>query len=189
MKTYRIIAGASAAVLAMGLLTACSPKQEPVVEEEPIVQEEILEEVTPEASPEEDIIVEFPLEEGEAETEEPVEDPEAELPPENQSILVAELTEIAEDGSMTILPYAPVDESTELVIEDYANVDFSAFLAGGEAEVLVLSGDVLFQTVIDGELSEADETALTVGSMIIITTNAEGVQTVMIYNPIADEAA
>ena len=180
MKTYRIIAGASAAVLAMGLMTACSSKQEPVVEEEPIVQEEIQQEVTPEVTPEEDVIVEFPLE------EETAEEAEEEQSAEAMTVQVAEITEIADDGTMTILPYALADESAELMIEDYANVDFSAFVAGEEAEALELSEDVLFQTVIDGELTDADESALMVGSMLIITTADDGSRSIVIYNPVAE---
>ena len=188
MKKYRIIAGASAAVLVLGLMTACGAKQEEVVEKEPVIPEDALEEVTPEVVPEEDLVVEFPLEDGETENDEdpeaPVEDPEAELPAENRTILVAELTEIAEDGSMTILPYAPVDE--ELSIEDYANVDFSAFAAGEESETLTLSDGVLFQVALDGELTDADESALTLGSMLVIVTDDDGSQTIVIYNPVAE---
>lgn len=188
MKKYRIIAGASAAVLVLGLMTACGAKQEEVVEKEPVIPEDALEEVTPEVVPEEDLVVEFPLEDGETENDEdpeaPVEDPEAELPAENRTILVAELTEIAEDGSMTILPYAPVDE--ELPIEDYANVDFSAFAAGEESETLTLSDGVLFQVALDGELTDADESALTLGSMLVIVTDDDGSQTIVIYNPVAE---
>lgn len=188
MKKYRIIAGASAAVLVLGLMTACGAKQEEVVEKEPVIPEDALEEVTPEVVPEEDLVVEFPLEDGETENDEdpeaPVEDPEAELPAENRTILVAELTEIAEDGSMTILPYAPVDE--ELSIEDYANVDFSAFAAGEESEPLTLSDGVLFQVALDGELTDADESALTLGSMLVIVTDEDGTQTIVIYNPVAE---
>ena len=188
MKKYRIIAGASAAVLVLGLMTACGAKQEEVVEKEPVIPEDALEEVTPEVVPEEDLVVEFPLEDGETENDEdpeaPVEDPEAELPAESRTILVAELTEIAEDGSMTILPYAPVDE--ELSIEDYANVDFSAFAAGEESETLTLSDGVLFQVALDGELTDADESALTLGSMLVIVTDDDGSQTIVIYNPVAE---
>lgn len=188
MKKYRIIAGASAAVLVLGLMTACGAKQEEVVEKEPVIPEDALEEVTPEVVPEEDLVVEFPLEDGETENDEdpeaPVEDPEAELPAENRTILVAGLTEIAEDGSMTILPYAPVDE--ELSIEDFANVDFSAFAAGEESEILTLSDGVLFQVALDGELTDADESALTLGSMLVIVTDEDGTQTIVIYNPVAE---
>ena len=86
MKKYRIAAGASAAVLALGLLTACGKQEEaPVVEETPVVQEDTLENVTPEITPEDEVIVEFPLEENV---------PEADAPVQEQTILVAELTEL-----------------------------------------------------------------------------------------------
>ena len=176
MKKYRIIAGASAAVLALGLLTACGARQEEVVEKEPVVQEENLEAVTPEEEP----IVEFPLEDGEAE-EAPAEETEAELPAESQRILVAELTEIAEDGAMTIQPYGQIGEGAEIIIEDAANVDFSAFEAGEETEALILAEDAVFQLAQDGELTDADQTALIVGSMLVITTDESGLQTVVIY--------
>lgn len=178
MKKYRIAAGASAAVLALGLLTACGKQEEaPVVEETPVVQEDTLENVTPEITPEDEVIVEFPLEENV---------PEADAPVQEQTILVAELTELGEDGSMTILPYAPVDES--LVIEDAAIVDFTAFTAGEESQPLELHEDDLFRLVQEGELTEADASALTVGSMLVITTDESGVQNIVIHQPVQEEA-
>lgn len=184
-KKYAIIAGASALVLTLGLMTGCSQKKEEVVEEEPIVEEETLVETAPEVEIEDEIVIEEPVE---GENEEVVEDPEAELPAE-QTILVAELTEIAEDGSMTILPYELADETADAAIEDFANVDFSAYLAGEEGEALVLAEDAVFQLAQDGELVEADASSLTVGSMLIVITDAEGNQSIVIYNPVADEAA
>ena len=178
MKKYRIAAGASAAVLALGLLTACGKKEEaPVVEETPTVQEDTLEAVTPESVPEEETIVEFPLEETE---------PETEAPAQEQTLLVAELTEIAEDGSLTILPYEAEDES--LSIEDAANRDFSAFIAGEEAQPLELAEDALFLLAKDGELTDADASALTIGSMLIIGTDEAGVQTIVIHTPVEEAA-
>ena len=108
------------------------------------------------------------------------------MPAEALTIQVAELTEIAEDGSLMALPYTLADETAEHIIEDYANVDFSDYVAGEEAEALVLSEDALFQIALDGELTDADETALLVGSMLIITTAEDGSQTIVIYNPVAE---
>ena len=179
MKQYRIIAGASAAVLALGLQTACGSKQEPVVEEEPVVQEEALEAVAPEAQPE-DVIVEFPLEEVEPEAEEQ----EAELPEEAQPVLVAELMEIAEDGALIVLPYVSTD--ADMVISDYADVDLSAFEAGEETEELVLGENVLFQTELEGELTDADQSALEVGAMLVIVSEEDGAQTIVIHSPVEE---
>ena len=95
-------------------------------------------------------------------------------------------TELGEDGSMTILPYAPVDES--LVIEDAAIVDFTAFTAGEESQPLELHEDDLFRLVQEGELTEADASALTVGSMLVITTDESGVQNIVIHQPVQEEA-
>jgi len=192
MKKYRIIAGASAAVLTLSLMTACGSKQEePVQEEQPVVQEEIQTEA-PAVQPEVEIQEQEPAEtEQEAPTEE-AEDSnvESELAaPAQQTIEIAQLTEIAEDGAMTILPYAPADGGGILAMEDYANVDFGAYVAAEETEALELADQVMFQLAQDGELSEADESALTVGSMLVIITDADGVQTIVIHNPVAEEAA
>jgi len=192
MKKYRIIAGASAAVLTLSLMTACGSKQEePVQEEQPVVQEEIQTEA-PAVQPEVEIQEQEPAEtEQEAPTEE-AEDSnvESELAaPAQQTIEIAQLTEIAEDGAMTILPYAPADGGEILAMEDYANVDFGAYVAAEETEALELADQVMFQLAQDGELSEADESALTVGSMLVIITDADGVQTIVIHNPVAEEAA
>lgn len=179
MKMYRIAAGASAAVLVLGLMTACGKKQEPVVEEEPIVQENTLEEAVP--APEETPVVEFPLEEQESS------DAEEEVQPAEHTVRVAELTEIAEDGSMNVLPFMPVDETS--VIEDYLHVDFETFAAGEQNETLELSENAVFHLIVDGEAVEADREALVVGAMLVIVTDAEGVQNVMIHTPAAEEAA
>ena len=179
MKKIQIIAGASAAVLALGVLTACGKKQEPV-EEMPVVQEETLEVVTPEIQVEEEPVQEFPLER--VEEEEVTEEPE--LTDETEARLVAEVTGIAEDGSVMIQPYVFVAETAE---EDSENVDFSAYTAEGEEEELILTDTAVFFTMQNGELMEADETALTVGSMLVITDN-EGVQNIVIHAPAAEEA-
>ena len=187
MKMYRILAGASAAALALGMLTACSKKQEEIPEEEPIVQEETLEQVPSEEIPEEQPVVEFPLEEeNDASEEEIVENSDEQLPEETMTVQVAELVEIAEDGSLIIVPYGPADETAEIVIEDYVNVDFTTFVAGEESQQLVLSEAVLFQMVQEGELVETDGENMLPGSMLIITTDAQGIQTVVIYHPTAE---
>ena len=192
MKKYRIIAGASAAVLTLSLMTACGSKQEePVQEEQPVVQEEIQTEA-PAVQPEVEVQEQKPAEtEQEAPTEEAEDsDVESELAaPAQQTIEIAQLTEIAEDGAMTILPYAPADGGEILAMEDYANVDFGAYVAAEETEALELADQVMFQLAQDGELSEVDESALTVGSMLVILTDADGVQTIVIHNPVAEEAA
>ena len=187
MKMYRILAGASAAALALGMLTACSKKQEEVPKEEPIIQEETLEQVPTEEIPNERPVVEFPLEEENSASEEETDENSNEQLSENTlTVQVAELVEFAEDGSLMIMPYGPADETADIVIEDYANVDFSSFIAGEESQQMVLSENVLFRMVQEGELVETDEETMLPGSMLIITTDAEGLQTVVIYHPAAE---
>ena len=119
----------------------------------------------------------MPAQDGERESE------DADAVPAEQTVLVAELTELAEDGSMHVVPFELADETADAAIEDYANVDFSGYVAQEQVQELTLAEDAVFFLADNGELVEADAETLAVGCMLIVVTENNGVQFVVIYAP------
>ena len=181
-KKYAILAGVSAFALCFGLLTGCGKKNEEPQEEPEIIQEETQaeHEIVDDAIVEENVQdgEEMPAQDGEQESE----DADAAVPAE-QTVLVAELTELAEDGSMHVVPFELADETADAAIEDYANVDFSGYVAQEQVQELALAEDAVFFLADNGELVEADAETLAVGCMLIVVTENNGVQFVVIYAP------
>ena len=180
-KKYAILAGVSAFALCFGLLTGCGKKNEEPQEEPEIIQEE----TQAEHEIVDDAIVEETVQDGE---EMPAQDDEqesedADAVPAEQTVLVAELTELAEDGSMHVVPFELADETADAAIEDYANVDFSGYVAQEQVQELTLAEDAVFFLADNGELVEADAERLAVGCMLIVVTENNGVQFVVIYAP------
>lgn len=189
MKKIRVFAGVTALVLALGLLAACGQKQEEQVEEEPAQE-------TVETGPVEDERTEDPIEEepteedASIEDEEPVgdADPTEDETGETGSIQVAELTEVNEDGTMTVTLYEG-EEDTESLIGEYTDVDFTPFTATEQTQPLELTVDMTLYVVRDGLLEEADISALVEGSMLLLITADDGTQLIVIYEPVAESAA
>ena len=180
-KKYAILAGVSAFALCFGLLTGCGKKNEEPQEEPEIIQEETQaeHEIVDDAIVEETVQdgEEMPAQDGERESE------DADAVPAEQTVLVAELTELAEDGSMHVVPFELADETADAAIEDYANVDFSGYVAQEQVQELTLAEDAVFFLADNGELVEADAETLAVGCMLIVVTENNGVQFVVIYAP------
>ena len=180
-KKYAILAGVSAFALCFGLLTGCGKKNEEPQEEPEIIQEETQaeHEIVDDAIVEETVQdgEEMPAQDGEQESE------DADAVPAEQTVLVAELTELAEDGSMHVVPFELADETADAAIEDYANVDFSGYVAQEQVQELTLAEDAVFFLADNGELVEADAETLAVGCMLIVVTENNGVQFVVIYAP------
>lgn len=200
MKKMRLMAGVTALVLALGLLTACGQQEDKVEEETPVqeeqteqtIQDDLTEEVLEPV--EEDPVEEEEMPEEDSETEEPEtesEDEDAEEEAEEaaeRTVSVAELTEISEDGTMTVTLYAG-SEDTESLIEDYTDVDFALFEATEQTQLLELHEDMLIYLVRDGLLEETYSTSLTEGCMLLMITEADGTEALVIYDSVAISAA
>lgn len=198
MKKVKVIAGVTALVLALGILTACGQKQEEQMEDETQQQEE-LENAAQDVTAE-DELVENPAEEDnedivdEEQTpeEEPMTDEEEQEHADEEAaekvISVAELTKIEDDGSLTVTLYGAQEDPASL-ITDYTDVDFTMFEGTEERETLELHEDMLFYLACDGALEQTDRTALAEGCMLLLITEADGTEVIVIYEPVADSAA
>ena len=77
--------------------------------------------------------------------------------------------------------YIVVDEYTvENEITDYTTVDLDAFSLSGESEYVLYEDTVEFSILSDGVLAAISADDLTLGSIVAVTTSAEGVQQIII---------
>lgn len=91
--------------------------------------------------------------------------------------VVAEVTAINDDGSLSLLNYV----STEDAIEDYTAVDFTQFISDGTYSDYVIPDGSVVYLVEDSELTQLTADYIVVGDMLVIYTDEAGVTNLMIY--------
>lgn len=98
--------------------------------------------------------------------------------------VVAEITGIAEDGTLELTIYELSEDAVtaEYSIEDYASVDFSNYVATEVLQEFVVESTVVINVASEGALTEADSSAFTVGDMLLFYLGEEGVETITIYH-------
>ena len=104
--------------------------------------------------------------------------------------IVAEVTAVNEDGSVTLLNYVSIEDASEYTIEDYFAADLTQFAPDETYSDYVIPDDAviyLVETGEDPELTEngiADEITadyIIVGDMLVIYTDDTGVTNVVVY--------
>ena len=104
--------------------------------------------------------------------------------------IVAEVTAVNEDGSLTLLNYVSIEDALEYTIEDYFAADLTQFAPDETYSDYVIPDDAviyLVETAEDPELTEdgiADEVTadyIIVGDMLVIYTDDTGVTNIVVY--------
>lgn len=104
--------------------------------------------------------------------------------------VVAEVTAVNEDGSLTLLNYVSIEDAMEYTIEDYFAADLTQFASDGTYSDYVIPVDAviyLIENSDDPELTEdgiADEITadyIIAGDMLVIYTDDYGVTNIVVY--------
>lgn len=104
--------------------------------------------------------------------------------------IVAEVTAVNEDGSLTLLNYVSIEDAMEYTIEDYFAADLTQFASDGTYSDYVIPADAviyLIENSDDPELTEdgiADEITadyIIAGDMLVIYTDDYGVTNIVVY--------
>ena len=104
--------------------------------------------------------------------------------------VVAEVTAVNEDGSLTLLNYVSIEDALEYTIEDYFAADLTQFDSDGTYSDYTIPDDAiiyLVETSEDPELTEdgiADEITadyIIVSDMLVIYTDDFGVTNIVVY--------
>lgn len=104
--------------------------------------------------------------------------------------IVAEVTAVNEDGSLTLLNYVSIEDAMEYTIEDYFAADLTQFASDGTYSDYVIPADAviyLIENSDDPEMTEdgiADEITadyIIAGDMLVIYTDDYGVTNIVVY--------
>lgn len=104
--------------------------------------------------------------------------------------IVAEVTAVNEDGSLTLLNYVSIEDAMEYTIEDYFAADLTQFASDGTYSDYVVPVDAviyLIENSDDPEMTEdgiADEITadyIIAGDMLVIYTDDYGVTNIVVY--------
>ena len=104
--------------------------------------------------------------------------------------VVAEVTAVNEDGSLSLLNYVSIEDAMEYTIEDYFAADLTQFASDGTYSDYAIPDDAiiyLVETSKDPELTEdgiADEITadyIIVGDMLVIYTDDAGTTNIVVY--------
>lgn len=115
-----------------------------------------------------------------------------------ETYIVAEVTAVNEDGSLTLLNYVSIEDAIEYTIEDYFAADLTQFDSDGSYSDYVVPKDAviyLIETSEDPELTEdgyVDEITsdyIIVGDMLVIYTDEYGVTNIVVYPAEAESEA
>lgn len=175
MKKYvKFIAIALSLALCLGMLSACSSGEEdsaetdPVESEEPVVTDGAEESEVPEETEKPEV------------TGEPTEEPAEET-----ALQIAEVTAIADDGTLSMTLYTLTEGAEEP--SDYAAIDMSLYEAGTETAEYLPDETVQIYVAADGELSEAAAADIAVGDMLAFYKTDDGTNAIAIYHPATAE--
>lgn len=94
---------------------------------------------------------------------------------------VAEVTAIG-DGSFTLSVYSLTEEGADYVITDAAAVELANYEASSETEEISVDSSWIVQIVEDGAVTEGTSDGIAVGDVIVIYTDADGIENVVVYH-------
>ncbi len=98
------------------------------------------------------------------------------------SDLVVKVTDIADDGTLTLAIYELSASAAGYTITDYAAAELDNFVDAQRTQALSIDDSVIIEAAQDGKLTDAAFEDIAVGDMLIIYDNAEGHTAVAIYH-------
>ena len=173
-KHMKFTALALALVLCLGMLTACSSGEEDSAGTDPVESEEPTE--TNEVTESEE-----PTETDDEEETDPVEETEDPDAADEDALQIAEVTAIADDGTLSMTLYTLTEGAEEPT--DYAAIDMSLYEAGTETAEYLPDETVQIYVAADGELTEATAADIAVGDMLAFYKTEDGTNAIAIYHP------
>lgn len=97
--------------------------------------------------------------------------------------IVAEVTAVNTDGSLTLLEYVAAED---LALEDYTAVDLTQFTPGEITSEYRIPDDSLIYLAENGEMTELTADQIAVGDMLVIYTDDSAVTNILVYPPKAE---
>lgn len=177
-KHMKFTALALALILCLGLLSACSTGDDdsaatdPAESEEPAVTDDAAESAEPEET-------------DAAESETPDETDPAEEPAEDDALEIAEVTAIADDGTLSMTLYTLTEGAEQPT--DYAAIDMDLYVAGTDTAEYLPDESVQIYVASDGALTAATAADIAVGDMLAFYKTEDGGNAIAIYHPAAAE--
>ena len=98
------------------------------------------------------------------------------------SDLVVKVTDIADDGTLTLAIYELSASAAGYTITDYAAAELDNFVDAQRTQALSIDDSVIIETAQDGKLTEAAFEDIAVGDILIIYDNAEGHTAIAVYH-------
>ena len=167
-KHMKFTALALALILCLGLLSACSTGGEdsattdPAESETPAVTDDAAGSETPDTT-----------------------DP-AEEPAEDDALEIAEVTAIADDGTLSMTLYTLTEGAEQPT--DYAAIDMDLYVAGTDTAEYLPDESVQIYVASDGTLTAATAADIAVGDMLAFYKTEDGGNAIAIYHPAAEGA-
>lgn len=94
---------------------------------------------------------------------------------------VAEVTAIG-DGVLSLTYYILTESGAEYEIFDIGDVDLTNYEATEETAEYTVSADTVIYTVVDGALTEIENSEIVVGDMLVIDDGADEGVTIVVYH-------
>lgn len=176
-KHMKFTALALALILCLGLLSACSTggddsaATDPAESEEPAVTDDAAESTEPEET-------------DAAESETTDETDPAEEPAEDDELEIAEVTAIADDGTLSMTLYTLTEGAEQPT--DYAAIDMDLYVAGTDTAEYLPDESVQIYVASDGALTAATAADIAVGDMLAFYKTEDGGNAIAIYHPAAE---
>lgn len=172
-KHMKFTALALALVICLGMLSACSSGEDdaavtdPAESEEPVVTDDAAESAAPE------------------DTDPADETDPAEEPAEEDALQIAEVTAIADDGTLSMTLYTLTEGAEEPT--DYAAIDMDLYVAGTDTAEYLPDDTVQIYLASDGTLTAATAADIAVGDMLAFYKTEDGANAIAIYHPATAE--
>ena len=94
---------------------------------------------------------------------------------------IAEVTAIS-DGVLSLTIYGLTESGAEYEITDLKDVDLTNYEATEETEEYTIASDTVIYTVVDGALTEIENSEIIVGDMLVIDDGADEGVTIVVYH-------
>ena len=120
-----------------------------------------------------------------AESETPDETDPAEEPAEDDALEIAEVTAIADDGTLSMTLYTLTEGAEQPT--DYAAIDMDLYVAGTDTAEYLPDESVQIYVASDGALTAATAADIAVGDMLAFYKTEDGGNAIAIYHPAAAE--
>ncbi len=101
--------------------------------------------------------------------------------------MVAEITAIG-DSSFTLIVYSLTEEGTDYVITDVAAVELVNYEPSSETEEISIDSAWVVWIVEDGVATEGTSEQIVIGDVIIIYTDSNGIENVVVYHSEEDDS-